>query len=100
MAGGNGGANGAGSGLIMMVLIIVIFYFFMIRPQTKRQKEEKKFRESLEKGQSIVTISGVHGKAKEVNETTVMIEIAHDIVIEVEKASIAMTAPTANNQQK
>ena len=56
-----------------------------------RQKEEKKFRESLQKGQQIVTIGGMHGKIAEVKETTVVIEVAHDVRIEMEKASIAMS---------
>lgn len=96
MAGGqNAGANSGGSGLIMIVLIIVIFYFFMIRPQTKRQKEEKKFREALSKGQEVVTISGLHGKIKEVKEATVLLEIANNVVVELEKSSIAMNTATA-----
>jgi preprotein translocase subunit YajC len=88
---------GAGSSIIMIILMIAIFYFFMIRPQQKRQKEEKKFRDSLQKGQQIVTIGGMHGKVVEVKETTVVIEVAHDVRIEMEKASIAMTVA---NQQK
>jgi preprotein translocase subunit YajC len=89
--------GGAGSSIIMIILMIAIFYFFMIRPQQKRQKEEKKFRDSLQKGQQIVTIGGMHGKVVEVKETTVVIEVAHDVRIEMEKASIAMTVA---NQQK
>ena len=89
MAGGQQG--GAASSIIMIILMIAIFYFFMIRPQQKRQKEEKKFRESLQKGQQIVTIGGMHGKIAEVKETTVVIEVAHDVRIEMEKASIAMS---------
>lgn len=90
MGGQNGQGSGAGGSLVMLLLIIVIFYFFMIRPQTKKQKEEKKFREMLQKGQQVVTLGGVHGKIKEVKETTVMIEVAHEVVIEIEKAAIAM----------
>ncbi|MBQ9255223.1 MAG: preprotein translocase subunit YajC [Bacteroidales bacterium] len=91
MAGGQNGQNGT-TGILMFVLIIVIFYFFMIRPQTKKQKEEKKFREMLKNGQKVMTIGGVHGKIKEVKETTVLVEIAHDVVIEIEKTAIAMDA--------
>ena len=89
MAGGQQG-GGAMSSIIMIVLMIAIFYFFMIRPQQKRQKEEKNFRDALQKGQQIVTIGGIHGKVVEVKETTVVIEVAHDVRIEMEKASIAM----------
>lgn len=94
---GQGQNGGMGSSIIMIVLMIAIFYFFMIRPQQKRQKEEKKFRESLQKGQQIVTIGGMHGKIAEVKETTVVIEVAHEVKIEMEKASIAMSVA---NQQK
>lgn len=64
---------GGGSNLVMLVLIIVIFYFFMIRPQMKKQKELKKFREGLGVGDKVVTIGGIHGKILEVAESTILI---------------------------
>ena len=88
------GGGGAMSSIIMLVAIIVIFYFFMIRPQQKRQKEEKKFREALTKGQRVVTIGGLHGKIADVRETTVLIEVANDVKIEVEKSAVAMSVAT------
>lgn len=88
------GGGGAISSIIMLVAIIVIFYFFMIRPQQKRQKEEKKFREALTKGQRVVTIGGLHGKIADVRETTVLIEVANDVKIEVEKTAVAMSVAT------
>lgn len=88
------GSGGAMSSIIMLVAIIVIFYFFMIRPQQKRQKEEKKFREALTKGQRVVTIGGLHGKIADVRETTVLIEVANDVKIEVEKTAVAMSVAT------
>ena len=88
------GGGGAMSSIIMLVAIIVIFYFFMIRPQQKRQKEEKKFREALTKGQRVVTIGGLHGKIADVRETTVLIEVANDVQIEVEKTAVAMSVAT------
>ncbi len=54
-------------------MILVIFYFFMIRPQMKKQKELKKFREELQSGDKIVTIGGIHGKILEVADTTLLI---------------------------
>ena len=59
--------------IIMLVLILVVFYFFMIRPQMKKQKELKKFRESIKVGDKVVTIGGIHGKILELNDTTVLI---------------------------
>ena len=59
--------------IIMLVLILVVFYFFMIRPQMKKQKELKAFRESMAVGDKIVTIGGIHGKVVEVAEATILI---------------------------
>ena len=57
----------------MIVLMIGVFYFFMIRPQMKKQKELKKFRENLAAGDKVVTIGGIHGKILEITETTILI---------------------------
>jgi preprotein translocase subunit YajC len=65
--------NSGASSLIMIVVMIVIFYFFMIRPNMKKQKAAKKFRENLMAGQKVVTIGGIHGKILEVAESTVLI---------------------------
>lgn len=51
-----------------LLLIFAVAYFFMIRPQMKRQKEEKKFAESLKKGDKIITKSGLHGKVVDLND--------------------------------
>ena len=65
--------GGSASSLIMIVVMIVIFYFFMIRPNMKKQKSAKKFRENLMTGQKVVTIGGIHGKILEVADSTVLI---------------------------
>lgn len=54
--------SGGPSMWIMLLLMIVIFYFFMIRPQSKKAKEERKFRDSLQKGDKVVTAGGIHGR--------------------------------------
>lgn len=74
--------------MLPLLLIIVVFYFFMIRPQMKRQKEIRKFRESLAKGDKVVTTGGIYGKIAEVKETTIILEIAKDVLITVDKAGI------------
>lgn len=71
-----------------LLLIVVVFYFFMIRPQMKRQKEIRKFRESLAKGDKVVTTGGIYGRIVEVKETTIILEIAKDIHIKVDKNGI------------
>jgi preprotein translocase subunit YajC len=75
--------------MVFLLLILVVFYFFMIRPQVKRQKEMRKFREALKKGDKIVTNGGIHGKIKSIDETTIDIEIADGVVIVVEKATVS-----------
>jgi preprotein translocase subunit YajC len=75
--------------LLMFGLIFVVFYFFMIRPQMKKQKEQKQFREALDKGTKIVTIGGVHGKIVEMQDATVTIEVEGGTRLKIEKAAIA-----------
>ncbi|MEJ6798266.1 MAG: preprotein translocase subunit YajC [Crocinitomicaceae bacterium] len=80
---------GEGSGqLIMLVLILVVFYFFMIRPQMKKQKELKKFREGLTTGDKVVTIGGIHGKILEINDATVLIN-SEGSKIRLDKSAIS-----------
>ena len=76
------------STLIFMVLLIVVFWLFFIRPQSKKAKEEQKFREGLQKGDKVVTIGGFHGKVTEVKDTTVMISLAPNMEVEVEKTAL------------
>jgi preprotein translocase subunit YajC len=75
-----------------MVLIIVVFYFFMIRPQMKKTKEAKQFRESLKKGDKIITIGGLHGKIVEVAETTFIIETEGGGKLRIEKSAVSSGA--------
>ncbi len=71
-----------------LILIVVVFYFFMIRPQMKRQKETRQFREGLKKGDKVVTTGGIYGKIISVQETTINLEIAKDVHIKVDKNGI------------
>lgn len=72
-----------------LILIVVVFYFFMIRPQVKKTKEAKKFREALKKGDRIITIGGVHGKIIDVQETTFIIETEGQGRLKIEKSAVA-----------
>lgn len=89
MAPQQGGKGSGFESLFFFLLIIVVFYFFMIRPQMKKTKEQKKFREGLQKGQKIVSIGGIHGKIVEVQETTVIIEVEGQNRLKMEKSAIA-----------
>lgn len=81
-------AGGGFSGMIMIIAMIVIFYFFMIRPQSKKQKEIKKAREAMQKGDNVVTAGGIHGKIKEINDNTILMEVAPGVSLKVDKASV------------
>lgn len=83
---------------IMMILIFVVFYFFMIRPQTKRQKELQKQRESMKKGDKVVTAGGIYGEIKEVQDAAFIITIAKDVTIKVSKESVFADAADAQQQ--
>lgn len=82
-----------------LLLIVVVFYFFMIRPQMKRQKETRKFREALKKGDQVVTTGGIYGKIAEVKETTIILEIAKDVQIKVDKNGIIKDMSDAQPQR-
>lgn len=81
-------AGGQWSFLIMMLLIFVVMYFFMIRPQQKKQKELVKFRESLKKGDKVITLGGIYGTIVEVKETTLLVEVDSNVKIKVDKSSV------------
>lgn len=84
-------AQGGGMGMIiMMVALFAIMYFFMIRPQQKKQKEIRKFQNSLAEGTKVVTGGGVYGTVKRVDlqANTVDVEIARGVVITVAKGYV------------
>ena len=72
------------------VLIIIIFYFFIIRPQNKKQKELMNFRNSLSIGQEVITVSGIYGTVKSIDENTgsIMLEISKGVQIKIAKEGV------------
>ena len=78
--------------VLLWVGIIGIFYFFMIRPQQKKQKDQKSFVDSLKKGDNVVTIGGLHGKIASVEGTTVTLEVDRGVKMTFEKTSISREA--------
>lgn len=82
-------AQGGGlSGILMIVAMIVVFYFFMIRPQSKKQKEIRKAREAMAKGDKVVTAGGIHGRIQQIQDNVLMIEVAPGVSIKVDKNSV------------
>jgi preprotein translocase subunit YajC len=90
------GGDGSGSmisTLLMFGLIIVIFYFMIIRPQSKRQKERQKMLGAMKKGDKVVTGGGIHGKIVAMEDKTVLLEIADNVKVKVEKSSVTAVIP-------
>ena len=81
------------------ILIIVVFYFFMIRPQMRKQKELKNYREALQKGDKVVTTGGIYGKITGLSENTVDVEIASGVTIKIDKYAILKDSTDLANQK-
>ena len=71
-----------------LILIIVVFWFFMIRPQMKRQKELKNFRDSLKKGDKIVTTGGIYGKVLEIGDYYIIMEVEGQNRLKIDKSAV------------
>lgn len=84
---------GAGFDWILIVGMVVIFYFFLIRPQSKRAKEHRELVSALAKGDEVVTTGGILGKVNKVTDDYVVIEIAANMEIKVQKHAISATLP-------
>jgi preprotein translocase subunit YajC len=86
-----GGASGQSNALITflpLLLVFVVFYFFMIRPQMKKQKEMTNYRNSLKKGDKVITTGGIYGRIYEVKDNFVMLEVGGDLKLKVDKSAL------------
>ena len=91
-------AGGLGSTMIMMVMMIAIFYFMLIRPENKRKKEAEAMRNSVKKGDKVVTIGGITGTVVDVKDNKFVLETGADQVrIEFEKWAISTNETAAAN---
>ena len=93
-------AGGDWSFLIMMVAIFAIMYFFMIRPQNKKQKEIATFRQNLQVGQEVITAGGILGKVKEIEDRVIVLEIAQNVKIRIDRNSVFPDAASTQAQAK
>jgi preprotein translocase subunit YajC len=91
---GGGGIIGA---LLPLLLIIVVFYFFIIRPQRKREQEKEEMIDALEKGDSIITVGGMHGKIKQINDTSVLAQVDSQVKVRIEKEAISRVPSKEDN---
>ena len=92
----NGGGAAGGNpimGLLLPILILVVFYFLFIRPQQKRVKEHRQMVSELKEGDEVVTSGGLAGQITEVDESFVRVRIADDVIVRVQKQSVATLLP-------
>ncbi|MCP9440692.1 MAG: preprotein translocase subunit YajC [Nitrospira sp.] len=103
------GASGAGAGgqgpggllsLVPFILIFIIFYFLLIRPQQKKQKEQKALIDALKKGDKVVTTSGIWGTVTNLGKQTVTLQIADNTRIKIQRDSIARLRGEDEDKEK
>ncbi|MCS6999307.1 MAG: preprotein translocase subunit YajC [Bacteroidota bacterium] len=87
------------STLVMFGLIIAVFYFFIVRPQQKRQREMKKMLDELKRGDRVITSAGIHGTVTDIDDKTVVVQIADNVRVRFEKVAIA-TVEKKNTSEK
>ena len=88
------------SSLVPLLLIMVVFYFFLIRPQMRRQKELKTFREALKKGDRIITAGGIYGKINNISDNVITIDVGNNVLLKVDKTSVLRYTSDVQNQQQ
>ena len=85
--------------IFMFGSIILVFYFFMLRPQMKKQKDQRKFKDEVKKGDKVVTLGGIHGKIVEIRDSVFILDIENGGKIKVEKSAISMEYTTQVNKK-
>jgi len=85
--------------ILMFGSIILVFYFFMLRPQMKKQKDQRKFKDEVKKGDKVVTLGGIHGKIVEIRDSVFILDIENGGKIKVEKSAISMEYTTQVNKK-
>jgi preprotein translocase subunit YajC len=76
--------------LVTMGAAFLVMYFFMIRPQQKKQNDQKKFLSEMKKGDQVVTIGGLHGKIHEMDEMTIQLEVDRGMRLKFDRSAISM----------
>ena len=89
---------GGSSSMILMIGLLVLMWVLMMRPQRKKEKEERLFREKLQKGDRVVFSGGIYGKVHSVDTHTVEVEVSNGVVMTVEKSMI-QPAPETKSEK-
>jgi preprotein translocase subunit YajC len=85
---GSAGASNPLVTFLPLILVFVVFYFFMIRPQMKKQKELTNYRNSLAKGDKVITTGGIYGRVLEVKDNFVMVDVGGDVKLKIDKSAL------------
>ncbi len=88
-----GGSAGGLMSFLPIILMFVVLYFLMIRPQMKRQKEQKAMIEAIAKGDEVITAGGMVGKVTKVADAYITLEVAEGTEVVMQKASVTMLLP-------
>jgi len=86
-----------GAGFFLIVIAFGFLYFVMVRPQKKRQEQQKRLISSIKTGDRVVTNAGIHGLIANVKETTVIVKVADNVKIEMDKSAIANVVKSAES---
>ncbi len=87
--------------IVLMVGMFAVMYFFMLRPQAKRAKEQKKFADSMNQGEYVITTAGIHGTIQKANDDgTLQLEIARGMVVKIERAAVSMETTIAYRKKQ
>ena len=89
---------GGMSSLFMFGMLFVVFYFFLIRPQMKQAKEHKQMVETLAKGDEVVTTGGMLGRIREIGENFIVLEVAKNVEIKIQKHAVSATLPKGSSK--
>ncbi|MET0209442.1 MAG: preprotein translocase subunit YajC [Burkholderiaceae bacterium] len=92
-AAGSSDATGGFLGMLPLVLMFVVLYFVMIRPQMKRQKEQKAMIEALAKGDEVITAGGFLGKISKLGESYLTVELAPGVEVQVQRSAVLQVLP-------
>ncbi|MEM6347563.1 MAG: preprotein translocase subunit YajC [Bacteroidota bacterium] len=94
------GLFGGSQGFLFMGLILLVMYFFMIRPQQKRAKEERTFREGLAKGDKVMSIGGIYGQVETIDETSVLVRVDSNTKMRFDKSALKAAPTPAEKKEK
>lgn len=86
--------------LLFYGAIFAVIYFFFIRPQQQKVKKEKSFIDEIKKGDKVITTNGMHGVVNKVDDTTMLIDLAKEVTIRIEKSGISAEMTQALNSKK